>query len=201
MGATPVTVGAFKRFAKATSQEMPPEAYVFAAINPGWSDETFPMINVTWIEAKSYCEWAGMRLPTEAEWERAARGGSQEPRYGKIDDIAWWRENTRLPDGSQGEGPKPVGQKQPNAYGLFDMLGDVREWVADWYGENYYETGPRVDPQGPQAGKQRVIRGSSWNSDAEIYVRVSTRYSSPPDGRDSRGQANEVDVGFRCAGN
>jgi formylglycine-generating enzyme required for sulfatase activity len=142
-----------------------------------------------------------MRLPTEAEWERAARGGSKEARYGKLDDIAWWRENTLAADGSQVEGPKPVGQKQANAYGLFDMLGNVREWVADWYGANYFETGPRLDPQGPPTGTQRVIRGGSWNSDAEIYLRVSTRSSSAPDGRDSRGQVDQIDVGFRCAGN
>jgi formylglycine-generating enzyme required for sulfatase activity len=201
MGETEVTAGAFKRFAKATGQEMPTEAYIFGVINPGWSDDALPMINVTWNEAKSYCEWAGMRLPTEAEWERAARGGSQDARYGPVDDIAWWSGNALNADGSQAEGPMRVGLKQPNAYGLFDMLGNVRNWVADWYGATYYDTGPRLDPQGPATGKQRMIRGASWHSGSQVYVRVSTRYSAQPDGRDSHGQVDEVDVGFRCAGN
>jgi formylglycine-generating enzyme len=160
------------------------------------------MVNVSWQDANSYCGWAGMRLPTEAEWERAARGGSKEARYGNLDDIAWWRDNTRNADGDGVDGPRRVGQKQPNAYGLYDMLGNVRQWVADWYGADYYEKGPRQDPQGPPTGSERMIRGASWSSDSEFYVRVSTRYSSAPtDYRDSRGQVNEIDVGFRCVGN
>jgi formylglycine-generating enzyme required for sulfatase activity len=80
------------------------------------------------------------------------------------------------------------------------MLGNVQEWVADWYAENYYETGARQDPQGPPTGTERVIRGASWES-RERDVGVSIRYYSPPEFRDSRGQANDDDVGVRCVGN
>jgi formylglycine-generating enzyme required for sulfatase activity len=201
MGETPVTVGAFKRFARATAQEMPnaPGMWGQTVIDENWHDDSQPMLNLTWEDAHSYCGWAGMRLPTEAEWERAARGGSNEALYGKLDDIAWWQDNTRDADGNV-LGPRPVGQKHPNAYGLYDMLGNVQEWVADWYAENYYETGARQDPQGPPTGTERVIRGASWES-RERDVGVSIRYYSPPEFRDSRGQANDDDVGVRCVGN
>jgi WD40 repeat protein/formylglycine-generating enzyme required for sulfatase activity len=209
MGEMPVTVGAFRAFAKATTREMPAGVDRLQAIattaspgvaNDGWRDEMQPMENVSWEDANAYCGWAGMRLPTEAEWERAARGGSQEARYGNLDDIAWWGENTRDADGNV-EGPRRVGQKQPNAYGLYDMLGNVRQWVADWFGADYYETGARLDPQGPPTGTERMIRGASWDSGSEVYVRVSTRYSARAEGRDSRGQVDQTDVGFRCVGN
>jgi len=189
MGATPVTVGAFQRFLEAKGLTMPPEPVHFANFNPGWRDREQPMVNVTWNDANGFCDWAGMRLPTEAEWERAARGGLNQPRYGEIDDIAWHRENSRDEDG-----PRRVGLKQPNAYGLFDMLGNVREWTADWYGPDYYQTGDRTDPQGSGHGRERMVRGASYISDDPIYVRASTRYSYAP----GEGQ---IDVGFRCAAN
>ncbi|HLK69600.1 MAG TPA: SUMF1/EgtB/PvdO family nonheme iron enzyme [Bryobacteraceae bacterium] len=188
MGETPVTVGAFQRFMKATGLNMPPEPEHFVNFNPGWADKLQPIVNVTWNDANGFCEWAGMRLPTEAEWEKAARGGSPAPRYGDIDEIAWHRLNSEDKDGT-----RRVGLKKPNAFGLYDMLGNVREWTADWFGVDYYATGNRTDPEGPFEGRERIVRGASYISDAEVYVRASTRYSMPPGEK-------LPDVGFRCAG-
>ncbi|MBS1877766.1 MAG: SUMF1/EgtB/PvdO family nonheme iron enzyme [Acidobacteria bacterium] len=167
MGQTPVTVGAFARF-----QKKEPEA------NPD-----LPQVNVTWNEAVEYCKWAGMRLPTEAEWEYAARAGSAAPRYGELSAVAWY-------DSNSGGRRQPVRGKQANAWGLYDSLGNVWEWVADWYGP--YSRDVALDPKGPQTGDSRVLRGGSW-SHSPTFVRVSVRgWYGPAVRRD--------DIGFRCAG-
>jgi len=189
MGEMPVTVGAYRRFAMATRRSMPEEPQHFGVFNEGWKDAQQPMVNVTWADADAYCAWAGRRLPSEAEWERAARGGSNEPRYGELDEIAWYGENK-----GEEDGPRHVGLKKPNAFGLYDILGNVREWTASWYGADYYETGPRLDPPGPATGKERIVRGGSWISNDGIYVRASVRYSQAPD-------EAQIDIGFRCVGN
>ena len=108
-----------------------------------------PIVGVTWNEAKSYCAWAGGRLPTEAEWEYAARAGSTEERYGPVDEIAWYENNSGLK-------AHEAGQKRANDYGLFDMLGNVFEWANDRYDEKYYYLEPRPGPRG--TGKRGVPR-------------------------------------------
>jgi formylglycine-generating enzyme required for sulfatase activity len=174
MGQAPVTVGAYRRFARAAGKPMPKVT---------GTDDSLPVVSVNWHDAVAYCVWAGMRLPTEAEWEYAARAGSRAARYGNLDDIAWYSKN------SEG-GTKPVGQKQPNAFGLFDMLGNVWEWTADWYGEKYYQPGESEDPPGPPEGTLRVLRGGSWSGNPR-YVRVSFRNWLEPEDR-------SFGLGFRC---
>ncbi len=186
MAETPVTVGAYRRFATAKHLAMPEEPRYPTDFNQNWKDTKQPIVNVTWGDASRFCTWAGGRLPTEAEWERAARAGTTGPRYGEIEDIAFVREETQDP-----QGPHQVGLKKPNAYGLYDMLGSVWHWTADWFAEGYYEAAPRVDPKGPETGRERIVRGGGWTRPEDPYVRASARYSYDPN-------EFEDDIGFRC---
>jgi formylglycine-generating enzyme required for sulfatase activity len=181
LGQTEVTVGAYKCFAAGTGNAMPPAP----DFNPAWSNEQMPMVNVSWDDAQAYCGWAGGRLPTEAEWEYAARAGSTEARYGSLDEVGWYSVNSE-------DQTHPVGEKRANGFGLYDMLGNVFEWVNDWYDQNYYKNGPSQDPIGPTSGTLRVSRGGSWY-DGPWGVRASYRGRGGPGVRD-------VDVGFRCGG-
>jgi formylglycine-generating enzyme required for sulfatase activity len=174
MGQTEVSQAAYKRV---------------MGTNPShFRGDRLPVEQVTWAEAKAYCTAVGMRLPTEAEWEYAARAGSKASRYGNIDAIAWY-------DSNSGSGTHEVGSKQPNAWGLHDMLGNVWEWVADWYDENYYSQSPSQDPQGPSSGQDRLLRGGSWNY-VPWFVRASNRlWYEPGVWLNLHGY-----YGFRCGG-
>ena len=134
-----------------------------------------PVVFVTHADAANYCKYVGGRLPTEAEWERAA----------KADNLGGAHFGKKYDRGA----PRDVGQFHANSYGLHDMMGNVNEWTADWYGPLKTE-GVQNNPQGPASGKDKVVRGGSWNSPSH-FLRPSDRVGRSPDLRYS-------DVGFRC---
>lgn len=187
IAATQVTVAEYGRFLDATGR-MPP---------PYWTDPNFsrpeqPVVAVSWFDALAYCAWlsamtgSDYRLPTEAEWERAARGGAEgmlfpwgnDPPDSRPDYHARWK-----------TGPEPVGQSQPNAYGLFEMCENVHEWCSDWFESDYYTISPDRNPQGPEDGQRKASRGGAWRHQIKIS-RCSARSSIPP-------EFNYSDYGFR----
>jgi formylglycine-generating enzyme len=147
-----------------------------------------PITHIDWHEARNYCKKSGKRLPTEAEWEYAARAGSQTrfPWGEQIDDDYLWY------SGNSPREPANVGSKKPNAWGLYDTVGGVWEWVEDWLDLDYYQKSPGKNPKGPARQSFRVIRGNSWMSD-EKYIRVTTRHRGMSD------PTLSYWVGVRCA--
>lgn len=162
-----------------------------------------PVTQVSWNDANAYAGWAKKRLPTEAEFEYAARGGLEGKRYSWGDELKphgrpvanWWQ--GVFPERNTGEdgysGRAPVGRFPPNGYGLYDMAGNVWQWCADWFSESYYAQSPKADPQGPVRGVERVMRGGSWMC-SENYCRgyrVASRSHATPDSALNN-------LGFRC---
>ncbi|MEE9274790.1 MAG: SUMF1/EgtB/PvdO family nonheme iron enzyme [bacterium] len=176
----PVTNGRFRKFGK--------PAYDFGIAFAG---DQKPIVGVTWLQARDYCRWAGRRLPTEAEWEKAERGtdGRKFP-WGEMWDpskVVWLH--------NSGISPHPVDRSyltHESPYGAVDMEGNVWGWVADWYSPDYYGRAPDRNPKGPPSGKKRVIRGCSWQSDDPWGFRAAYREK-----RESSTWSHII--GFRCA--
>ena len=178
MGSTPVTANAFRRFCESTGEEMPEE---FEG-DPDWTGE-YPIVNVGWHAAAAYSAWAGGRLPTEAEWEYAARGGLEGCIYPCGNELTEADASFKNRGGME-----RVGRYPPNGFGLYDMAGTVWEWCSDWF--NYYGAARVKDPsRGETSGQGRVERGGS-RGDSPISLRVSNRKSN--------GWGWYGYLGFRC---
>ena len=186
IASTTVTRQEYSKFLEETDHDQPRE----------WSDSAFanpdqPVVGVSWFDAVAYCDWLSrssgkeFRLPTEGEWEKACRGGHENAAY------AWGDEPPDTIDYYQGEwnAPRPVADRGPNGYGLYNMGDNVHEWCSDWYAADYYSTAPDQNPRGPLKGTRRASRGGSWRH-AVKASRAAQRSSLPPAYR-------YTDYGFR----
>jgi formylglycine-generating enzyme len=182
-----VTNAEYEDFCHTTGRDLP----VFwgsDSLRSGPRYPDHPVVMVSRRDASDYAAWRGKRLPTEAEWERAARGGVAGRSYVMGDELDPAQANFTK---SGRRGPVPVGSYAPNGYGLYDMAGNVQEWVADRYGEDTYRTGPFEDPRGPEKGRLGVVRGGGWYTGPGCMA-LAYRIALPANWCD-------INVGFRCA--
>jgi formylglycine-generating enzyme required for sulfatase activity len=218
IGTCPVTNAEYAQFVRETGHPSPAVRALpliagahesdFRSVAAGyfWSNGTppegrdrHPVTLVGFDDATRYCAWlAGksgqpVRLPTEAEWERAARGGLEGMRFPWGDTLDAARAHY-LPDAStkSERGTAPVGSYPPNAFEIYDVAGNVWEWVSDWYSPNYYERTEYINPQGPETGIMRIVRGGAWVNADGHYLRCAYRHKIPPD-------SYAYSIGFRIA--
>jgi formylglycine-generating enzyme required for sulfatase activity len=190
IGTFPVSNREYARFLRAVGYRVPPSWNVSVLNHP---DQ--PVVSVSWFDAVAYCHWLQevigkpYRLPTEAEWERAARGGMEQQRYPWGDELPLWMHPYGR--GEAGEQPAMVGHDPPNGYGLHNMGDLVHVWCSDWYAADYYQWSPVANPQGPATGVRRTSRGGSWRHRLKV-TRCAARSSLPPD-------RTFTDYGFRVA--
>lgn len=183
---TEVTNAQYQTFCQATKHNLP-EFWSRKEYPSGPEFPDHPVMGISYSDALAYAAWAGKRLPTEAEWEYAAKGGLTDKDFPNGNDLTSTEANF-APDGKS---PLKVGSFPANGYGLFDMSGNVVEWVADYYDKDYYSNSPRENPQGPVIGRFRVVRGGGWHS-GESCCRINYRNALPSNWAD-------FNVGFRCA--
>ncbi len=185
-----VTTDRYATFLQATNHSPP---WLWRSVDLEIHDER-PVIGVNWYDADAFCRWAGKRLPTEAEWEKAARGqdGRRYPWGDNVPtaDLANFGVGARF---SYSQVLTPVGRykKSKSPYGIYEMAGNVWEWASDWYEGAYYQTSPADNPRGPETGQLKVVRGGGW-SELPNYLLTFGRFKMPPNTRNSY-------TGFRCA--
>ncbi len=182
-----VTNAQYDHFCMATGHNLP-EFWGMEVFKSGSDFPDHPVIGVNHSDATAYATWAGKRLPTEAEWEYAARGGEVEISYYFGDDAD--HRYARYNDPESAKCPVKTGSYPPNGYGLYDMSGNVWEWVSDWFNEDFYKESPEKNPTGPDHGSFKVFRGGGWHSGPGC-ITVHRRNALP---------RNWVDIGggIRC---
>jgi len=182
----------YARFAKMTKRPLP-KIEVFEDDQSKLLQSEFAAMSMSWDEAAAYCKWAGKRLPTEAEWEKAGRGEGKR-KYAWGDTMNTGRANANLDgseDGYRYLAPPGSFESGRSPYGIYDMTGNVAEWVADSYDEHYYKKSPYRDPKGPERADLKVVRGGSWR-ETEHNARLSKRFAA-------KAWRTDITIGFRCA--